>query len=142
MKETPIPHVPVAIVGGGQAGLSVAFQLHKKGIESVVFERREKFHSWRVNRWDSFCLVTPNWQCRLPGFHYDKEYGGTDPDGFMLRDEITAYLDAFAATFGPGAVGDDRLSCRDGGSGNPRDDSCDKQPRQSAESHEAAVPAE
>ena len=101
MTDAHIPHVPVAIVGGGQAGLSVACQLQSKGIESVVFERHEKFHSWRVNRWDSFCLVTPNWQCRLPGFHYDKEFGGTDPDGFMLRDEITDYLDAFAATFEP-----------------------------------------
>ena len=101
MKNANIPHVAVAIVGGGQAGLSVACQLQKKGIESVVFERHEKFHSWRVNRWDSFCLVTPNWQCRLPGFHYDKEFGGTDPDGFMLREDITTYLDAFAATFEP-----------------------------------------
>lgn len=94
-------HVPVAIVGGGQAGLSVAHVLAQKGIDSIIFERHEKFHSWRVNRWDSFCLVTPNWQCRLPGFHYDRDYGGTDPDGFMLRDEITAYLDAFAASFSP-----------------------------------------
>ncbi|MBF9033253.1 MSMEG_0569 family flavin-dependent oxidoreductase [Rhodobacterales bacterium HKCCE2091] len=101
MKDTYLPHVPVAIVGGGQAGLSVARQLDRLGIASVVFERHEKFHSWRVNRWDSFCLVTPNWQCRLPGFRYDREYGGTDPDGFMLRDEITAYLDAFAASFEP-----------------------------------------
>ncbi len=101
MKDTHIPHTPVVIVGGGQAGLSVAYNLHKKGIECVVFERDEKFHSWRVNRWDSFCLVTPNWQCRLPDFHYDKEFGGTDPDGFMLKGEITDYLDAFAATFEP-----------------------------------------
>ncbi|MDD7973137.1 MSMEG_0569 family flavin-dependent oxidoreductase [Roseinatronobacter alkalisoli] len=101
MNAADIFDVPVAIIGGGQAGLSVAKQLHKKGIRSVIFERHEKFHSWRVNRWDSFCLVTPNWQCRLPGFHYDKEYGGTDPHGFMLRAEITEYLDAFARSFEP-----------------------------------------
>ncbi|WP_037371158.1 MSMEG_0569 family flavin-dependent oxidoreductase [Salipiger mucosus] len=89
-------HIPVIIVGGGQAGLSMAWCLRQKGIESIIFERNEAFHSWRVNRWDSFCLVTPNWQCRLPDFHYDREYGGTDPDGFMLRDEITDYLRAFA----------------------------------------------
>jgi putative flavoprotein involved in K+ transport len=101
MQDTPVPHIPVVIVGGGQAGLSTAFCLERKGIRSIIFERHEKFHSWRVNRWDSFCLVTPNWQCRLPGFHYDKEYSGTDPDGFMLRDEIVDYLDAFAARFAP-----------------------------------------
>ncbi len=101
MKDTQLHQVPVVIVGGGQAGLSTAKCLQEKGIQSVIFERHEKFHSWRVNRWDSFCLVTPNWQCRLPGFHYDTEYGGTDPDGFMLRDEITEYLDAFVETFTP-----------------------------------------
>jgi len=99
--SSQISHTQVVIVGGGQAGLSVAWQLRQKGIEHVVLERHEKFHSWRVNRWDSFCLVTPNWQCRLPGFHYDRDYGGSDPDGFMLRDQITDYLDAFAASFAP-----------------------------------------
>lgn len=101
MKDTHVPHIPVVIVGAGQAGLSVARQLHKRGIDCIIFERHRKFHSWRTNRWDSFCLVTPNWQCRLPDFHYDREYGGTDPDGFMLRDEIVDYLDAFAASFDP-----------------------------------------
>ncbi|MGR3822220.1 MAG: MSMEG_0569 family flavin-dependent oxidoreductase [Salipiger marinus] len=96
MTDQPTPHSPVVIVGGGQAGLSTAWCLKQKGIDSIVFERHEKFHSWRHNRWDSFCLVTPNWQCRLPDFHYDRDYGGTDPDGFMLKDQITAYLDAFA----------------------------------------------
>ncbi len=48
-------------------------------------------HVWKSKRWDSFCLVTPNWQCRLPGHAYD----GSDPNGFMRRDEILAYLDAF-----------------------------------------------
>jgi putative flavoprotein involved in K+ transport len=96
MKDTQTNEVPVVIVGGGQAGLSVAWCLKQKGISSVVFERHARFHSWRENRWDSFCLVTPNWQCRLPDFHYSGEYGGTDPDGYMLKDQITDYLDAFA----------------------------------------------
>ncbi|WP_299958581.1 MSMEG_0569 family flavin-dependent oxidoreductase [uncultured Roseobacter sp.] len=93
-------HIPVVIVGGGQAGLSVSYYLAQKGLDHVVLERHEKFHSWRVNRWDSFCLVTPNWQCRLPGFPYN----GNDPDGFMVKEEITDYLDAFAETFAPPLV--------------------------------------
>jgi putative flavoprotein involved in K+ transport len=48
-------------------------------------------HVWRLQRWDSFCLVTPNWQCALPGHAYD----GPDPDGFMKKDEIVAWLDGF-----------------------------------------------
>ncbi|MGB2203541.1 MAG: FAD-dependent oxidoreductase, partial [Pseudooceanicola atlanticus] len=77
MKDTQTPHIPVVIVGGGQAGLSTAYCLKQKGIDSIVFERNKAFHSWKVNRWDSFCLVTPNWQCRLPDFHYTRDYGGT-----------------------------------------------------------------
>jgi putative flavoprotein involved in K+ transport len=97
MKKREIPHIPVVIVGGGQAGLSVSYCLTQKGIGHIVFERYAKFHSWRENRWDSFCLVTPNWQCRLPDF----PYAGDDPNGFMLKEEITAYLDAFTETFAP-----------------------------------------
>jgi len=50
--------VSVAIVGGGQAGLSVSRQLYDRGIDHVVFERHRRFHSWRVNLWDTFCRVT------------------------------------------------------------------------------------
>ncbi|WP_166507024.1 MSMEG_0569 family flavin-dependent oxidoreductase [Frigidibacter mobilis] len=92
-----IPHIPVIIIGGGQAGLSVSWYLSRDGIDHLVFERHQRFHSWRVNRWDSFCLVTPNWQCRLPGWPYQ----GTDPDGYMLRDEIVEYLEGFSASFDP-----------------------------------------
>lgn len=91
------PYIPVIIVGGGQAGLSVSWYLQKKGIKHKVFERHTKFHSWRKNRWDSFCLVTPNWQCVLP----DYPYQGDDPHGFMLKDEIVDYLDGFADNFDP-----------------------------------------
>jgi putative flavoprotein involved in K+ transport len=69
--------------------------LTQAGVDHVVFERERVGHEWRARRWDSFCLVTPNWQCRLPGFAYP----GEDPDGFMLRDEIVAYLEDYAKSF-------------------------------------------
>ncbi len=47
---------------------------------------------WADQRWESFCLVTPNWQCRLPDFPYD----GDDPEGFMGREEIVRYVQRFA----------------------------------------------
>ncbi|MEN8831430.1 MAG: MSMEG_0569 family flavin-dependent oxidoreductase [Pacificibacter sp.] len=92
----------IVVVGGGQAGLSVSYYLTQENIDHVILERRKKFHSWRVNRWDTFCLVTPNWQCRLPDF----PYAGNDPGGFMVKDEIANYLDAFAQTFNPPIVED------------------------------------
>jgi putative flavoprotein involved in K+ transport len=89
--------VPVAVVGGGQAGLSMSYCLGQRGIDHVVLERKRIAHEWRSARWDSFCLVTPNWQCLLPGF----PYSGDDPDGFMVREEIVEYLESYAASFAP-----------------------------------------
>lgn len=84
-------HIPVAIVGGGQAGLSMSYYLKQRGVDHIVFEKRTAMHVWSARRWDNFCLVTPNWQCALPGYKYD----GHDPDGFMKKDEILAYLAGF-----------------------------------------------
>jgi putative flavoprotein involved in K+ transport len=92
--------IPVAVVGGGQAGLSVSYCLRERGIEHVVIEANQVGHEWRSRRWDSFCLVTPNWQCRLPGY----PYRGDDPDGFMVRDEIIQYLQDYVAFFQPPLV--------------------------------------
>ncbi|MGW2054453.1 MSMEG_0569 family flavin-dependent oxidoreductase [Streptomyces sp. NPDC001840] len=93
-------HYPVAVVGGGQAGLSVSYHLSRRGIDHVVVEADRVGHEWRERRWDSFCLVTPNWQCKLPGFPYQ----GDDPDGFMVRDEIVRYLQDYVAFFRPPLV--------------------------------------
>ncbi len=90
-------HVPVIIVGGGQAGLSVSYYLKKHDIEHLIFERQTAMHSWNSQRWDSFTLVTPNWQCQLP----DHPYDGDDPYGFMKRDEILGYLERFTKKFTP-----------------------------------------
>lgn len=83
------------VVGGGQAGLAISRCLHDAGVGHVVLERHRPGHEWRERRWDSFCLVTPNWQCRLPGFGYD----GGDPHGFMGRDEVVAFLERYATSF-------------------------------------------
>jgi putative flavoprotein involved in K+ transport len=90
-------HYPAIIIGGGQAGLSISHCLKERGIDHLIFEKERLGESWRTKRWDSFCLVTPNWQCQLPGFHYS----GNDPDGFMKKDEIVAYIEAYAQSFQP-----------------------------------------
>ena len=85
-------HYGAVVVGGGQAGLSASYCLSSAGIDHVVFEKKSAMHKWRDERWDNFCLVTPNWQCQLPGH----SYGGPDPHGFMVKEEIVDYLDGFA----------------------------------------------
>jgi putative flavoprotein involved in K+ transport len=89
-----VVHVAVAVIGGGQAGLSLSHELTELDVEHVVLERGRVGQTWR-DRWDSFCLVTPNWTVQLPGYAYD----GSDPDGFMPRDEIVVYLERYAAAF-------------------------------------------
>ena len=61
----------VVIIGGGQAGLSASVCLAQQDIDHVVLEKDDVGASWRHQRWDSFCLVTPNWTVRLPGQHYN-----------------------------------------------------------------------
>jgi putative flavoprotein involved in K+ transport len=85
----------VVIVGAGQAGLSLSHALTRDGREHVILERGKLGQSWRT-RWDSFCLVLPNWSVRLAG----QAYEGPDRDGFMPRDEFVGYLSGYAASFG------------------------------------------
>jgi putative flavoprotein involved in K+ transport len=92
------PHHSVIIVGGGQAGLSASYHLQQHGIDHLLLEKHSLTHTWRNQRWDAFSLVTPNWQCALPGYRYSEEHGGTDPHGFMKKDEINAYLAGFVKT--------------------------------------------
>lgn len=89
--------VEVAVVGGGQAGLSTSWFLTRDGVDHVVFEAKTTAHEWADSRWDNFTLVTPNWHCALPGYPYD----GPEPDGFMTRDEVVAWLAGYPATFDP-----------------------------------------
>jgi putative flavoprotein involved in K+ transport len=84
----------VAVVGAGQAGLAVSHELSAAGVDHVVLERGRVGETWR-GRWDSFCLVTPNWATQLPGM----PYAGDDPDGYAPRDEIVSSLERYAAAF-------------------------------------------
>jgi putative flavoprotein involved in K+ transport len=90
-------HYSVVIVGGGQAGLSMSYCLKERGVDHIIFEKQTIGYSWRSKRWDSFCLVTPNWQCQLPGYPYP----GEDKQGFMKKDEIVRYIEDYAASFDP-----------------------------------------
>jgi putative flavoprotein involved in K+ transport len=85
----------VAIIGAGQAGLATSYFLKEANVDHVVLEAGRVAETWRSRRWDSFCLVTPNWSVRLPG----AEYRAPDPDGFMGRDELVDYLQRWSESF-------------------------------------------
>jgi len=86
-----LKHIDTIIVGGGQAGLSTSYYLKKQGRDHIILEKAyQAAQVWR-NRWDSFTLITPNWMTRLPG----ATYSGDDPDGFMGRDSVVQYFEAY-----------------------------------------------
>ena len=90
-------HHEVIVVGGGHAGLAMSYLLKEQDIDHIVLDAGAVADSWRQNRWDNFCLVTPNWQCTLPGFSYD----GDDPDGFMNKEEILEFFQRYVSSFDP-----------------------------------------
>ncbi|MGH3982738.1 MAG: flavin-containing monooxygenase [Pseudonocardiaceae bacterium] len=87
--------VDTLVIGSGQAGLATSYWLTQSGVEHLVVERRNRFGGGWLDRWDSFCLVAPNFVILLPGM----PYAGPDPDGFMARDEVVRYLEEYAASF-------------------------------------------
>jgi putative flavoprotein involved in K+ transport len=84
--------VATVVIGGGHSGLAVSRHLAERGIDHVVLEGGEVASSWRMQRWDSLRLLTPNWFSRLPGY----AYRGDDPDGYMSAPEVTAFIENYA----------------------------------------------
>ena len=84
--------VDVIVVGAGHSGLAMSCFLSQSAIDHVVLERGEIANSWRQERWDSLRLLTPNWQSRLPGYHYRCD----DPNGYMSVPEVIRFIDFYA----------------------------------------------
>lgn len=86
----------VAVVGAGQAGLTISYLLTQAGIEHLVLERGRVGESWRSQRWDSFFLNTPSWFSGLLG----KELLPDDPKGFGSREQLVDYFERYVDEFG------------------------------------------
>jgi putative flavoprotein involved in K+ transport len=82
------------VIGGGQAGLAVGYQLAKRDRLFVILEANERIgDSWR-KRWDSLRLFTPARYNGLDGFPFP-----ADGWSFTTKDEMADYLEAYAARF-------------------------------------------
>jgi putative flavoprotein involved in K+ transport len=84
--------VTTVIIGAGHAALAMSRCLAERSIDHVLLERGEVAQSWRTERWDSLRLLTPNWQSRLPGYHYI----GNDPDGYRTLPEVVDFISGYA----------------------------------------------
>ncbi|MEV4012458.1 NAD(P)-binding domain-containing protein [Nonomuraea angiospora] len=101
-------------MGAGHSGLAASHFLGERSIDHLVIERGEVANSWRRERWDSFRLLTPNWQSRLPSLAYE----GPDPDGYMTTKEVTQFIEGFAAlSRAPVRTGTNVTSVRAAGGG-------------------------
>src|SRR6476620_10407909 len=84
----------VAVIGGSQAGLAMAWHLTRRGLRFVVLEAGPEIgHTWR-SRWDSLTLFTPAQHDALPGMPFPGP-----PDTYPTKDPVADYLKAYAAAF-------------------------------------------
>lgn len=86
----------VAIVGGGFAGIAMAVQLEKLGIDYQLFERRHEVGGvWSINRYPDVRVDTLS---ALYQFGFEKRYPWTEL--FARQKEVRGYLDHVAQKYG------------------------------------------
>src|SRR5215470_1640858 len=84
----------VVVIGAGQSGLSVGYQLKQRGVPFVILDANERVGDvWR-KRWDSLRLFTPAQFDGLDGMPFPAPAGT-----FPTKDQMADYLSAYAKRF-------------------------------------------
>jgi putative flavoprotein involved in K+ transport len=78
--------VDTLVIGARQAGFATGYWLTKAGVEHVVLERRDRPGGGWLDRWDSLCLVAPNFTILLPNHHPDAGGRRLRPLGHLTAD--------------------------------------------------------
>ena len=82
------------VIGGGQAGLAMAYYLKEQGRDFVVLDAGDRIgDAWR-RRWNSLWLFTPAARNGLPGMPFPFPGGY-----FPTKDETADYLEEYAKKF-------------------------------------------
>ncbi len=82
----------VVVLGAGPAGLSVAAELRRRGVDPLVVDRADSVGaSWR-GHYDRLHLHTARQLSQLPGLRMPRGYGR-----YVARDDVVDYLDRYAA---------------------------------------------
>lgn len=79
------------IIGGGQSGLTAGLLLKRRGLDYCIVDRAARLGDAWLNRPDNLTLFTSRRFCGLPGLAFPG-----DPDGYPGKDEVAAYLQAYA----------------------------------------------
>lgn len=91
--------VPAVIIGAGQAGLSAAYHLRRRGVEHVVLDGEDgPGGAWR-HRWRSLRMATVNGIFDLPGMPQPR----VDP-AEPAADAVPRYFAAYEREFGVGVL--------------------------------------
>ena len=82
------------VVGAGQAGLSIAYQLKTAGFSFLVIDGADEVGASWLKRWDSLSLFTPSEYNNLPGLDFPMPQGAY-PD----KNDVARYLKNYVETF-------------------------------------------
>jgi cation diffusion facilitator CzcD-associated flavoprotein CzcO len=82
------------IVGGAQAGLSMAYYLNKLGKQYIVVDKESEIGASWLNRWDSLKLFTPSEFNNLPGMDFPAEEGY-----YPTKKDVAAYFKDYVTEF-------------------------------------------
>lgn len=86
--------VGTLVIGAGQQGLSVGYFLRRLDVPFLIVDGNERVgDAWR-HRWASLRLFTPARYCGLAGLPFP-----APPHHFPTKDEMAAYLEAYADRF-------------------------------------------
>lgn len=85
----------VIIIGAGQAGIAMSYQLKQNGVKKhLMLEACKRIgDSWR-NRYKSLVLFTPKSYSALPGLTMKG-----NPNSYPTKDEMADYLESYVAYF-------------------------------------------
>ena len=93
-NASPDRLLDAVVVGGGQAGLAIAWHLKREGLRFVVLEAESELgHTWR-DRWDSLKLFTPAQYDGLPGLPFPAR-----ADTYPTKDPVAEYLQTYVTAF-------------------------------------------
>jgi putative flavoprotein involved in K+ transport len=94
------------VIGGGQSGLVAGYHLRQAGLRFVILEAgADTAGSW-PQYYDSLKLFSPARYSSLPGMPFPG-----DPDRYPTRDEVIAYLRAYAKRFDLPVLTHQRVEC-------------------------------
>jgi len=94
MERTAEQHVTTVVVGAGQAGLSTAYHLARRGQDFVVLDAHERVgDNWR-SHWDSLRLYSPALADSLPGMRFPAARSA-----YPTKDEMADYLETYRERF-------------------------------------------